>query len=208
MIEMSSAYCAAPETLAGPSGRGGLSPIPLFAIASAVWNKEVRGARVDFPLLPEPVQPVSIISMDSGCFIFTVVLLVFAAIVVAATVHSGRVAAERSRRDLEERTTALVPYQEAWAKAQVAGEKASADIVLKCGDYVVRAAQQWRPDFVSSYAWEVYRATLPLLRKRPDLAPQVLAIGRIAYSADRPGGVPTVYDEEAIRNDILAHKGG
>lgn len=47
-------------------------------------------------------------------------------------------------------------------------------------------------------------ATVRLHRGNPASKAAALAIGRLAYSASRPNRQPTVYDEQAIANDIAA----
>jgi hypothetical protein len=51
----------------------------------------------------------------------------------------------------------------------------------------------------------IYRRALELLRQRSDdsaFRAFVLHVGRLSYSAGRPDKRPTVYDEQAIANDI------
>ncbi len=51
----------------------------------------------------------------------------------------------------------------------------------------------------------VYRKALAQLKRPPDTKSQVLELGRTAYAVRRPDGKLTVYDEQAIMNDIAAH---
>lgn len=52
---------------------------------------------------------------------------------------------------------------------------------------------------------EVYRVYLSQLKNHPKIKPDCLVAGRRAYGVLRQDGNPTVYDEQAIANDILAH---
>jgi len=56
---------------------------------------------------------------------------------------------------------------------------------------------------------DAYQAALVLLENEaePSLRVFTLELGRLAYGVQRPEGVPTVYDENAINNDILARTG-
>ncbi|AGY57112.1 hypothetical protein GKIL_0866 [Gloeobacter kilaueensis JS1] len=56
----------------------------------------------------------------------------------------------------------------------------------------------------------VYKAALRILERHPESTEArvfALEVGRFYYSYDRKGGVPTVYDEAAIANDIAARSG-
>ena len=54
-------------------------------------------------------------------------------------------------------------------------------------------------------AEEIYQDALSFLKRKPDLKPFVLEVGRLAYGLKRKDKNPTVYDEQAIQNDINAH---
>lgn len=54
-------------------------------------------------------------------------------------------------------------------------------------------------------AGEIYQDMLKMLRAHSEYKPFALETGRLAYGLKRKDGVPTVYDEQAILNDINAH---
>lgn len=57
----------------------------------------------------------------------------------------------------------------------------------------------------------VYDSLLSCLARQPgntELRVNVLEIGRLAYGSKRPEGVPTIYDEQAVQNDILVRTSG
>jgi hypothetical protein len=110
-------------------------------------------------------------------------------------------AAEAARLEAEEQ---IELYHKSWAAAR---SSENIDALVRCGEYVIKAAQLWQPNTVESVAWDVYKEILSRLKTRPELKPTALAIGRAAYAARRPGGALTIYDEQAIQNDILAHAG-
>jgi hypothetical protein len=123
----------------------------------------------------------------------------------APRLEQERKEAEQERKKAEEDAEEQFrPYREAWAVARTSD---NLDIFTRCGDYLIKAARQWQPQLVESVAWDVYRETLQRLRTRPDLKPVALETGRAAYAARRAGGVLTIYDEQAIQNDIFAHSG-
>lgn len=58
---------------------------------------------------------------------------------------------------------------------------------------------------------QAYTAALGRLAADPQnaaLRTAALAAGRAHHGGLRPGGAPTVYDEQAIMNDLVAHSGG
>lgn len=107
--------------------------------------------------------------------------------------------AEQARREAEEK---FRPYEEAWGRARTAD---SIDTFVRCGDYLVKAARNWQPHLVQSVAWDVYKEVLRRLKMSPELKPFALEIGRVAYATRRPDGALTLYDEQAIQNDIMVH---
>lgn len=128
-------------------------------------------------------------------------LLVLGAIVVCVVLlamSSRRKQEAAAARALEE----IRPYQQAYAKAL-----ASADpqIIMKTGSGLVEATRYWQPWKIASVTEEVYKDALKLLKEHPEAKPYVLATGRSAYAVKRPEGKPTIYDEQAIMNDISAH---
>lgn len=55
-------------------------------------------------------------------------------------------------------------------------------------------------------AEELYHDALGLLGRNSELRPFALEMGRFAYGVKRPDRKPTVYDEQAITNDLQAHQ--
>jgi hypothetical protein len=106
------------------------------------------------------------------------------------------------RRAAARRDAKMAPYLKYWSDARQKGE---ASQILDAGKKLVEAAQWWDREAAARYASEVYRGCLPLLRGHPDFKPRLLDLGRAAYGWPRPDGNPTVYDEQAIANDIAAH---
>jgi hypothetical protein len=96
------------------------------------------------------------------------------------------------------------PYTEAWASARVSG---NLNALVQCGDYLVKAARLWQPHLLEAVSWDVYQEILLRLKENPEFKPAALELGRVAYSTRRPREILTVYDEQAIQNDILAHSG-
>jgi hypothetical protein len=107
--------------------------------------------------------------------------------------------AERTRLEAAEKYR---PYPEAWATARASD---NIDALVRCGDYLIKAARLWQSHLLVSVTWDVYEEILRRLKDNANLKPTALEMGRTAYSARRPGGILTVYDEQAIQNDILAH---
>ncbi len=138
-----------------------------------------------------------------GCFILAMIGVLIVAIWgwTRDQQKCRAAAAERAAQEAEEK---FRPYPEAWSAARASD---NVDALVRCGDFLIKAARLWQPHLVAPVAWEVYREILQLLRDNPGLKPFVLEVGRTAYSERRAGGVLTVYDEQAIQNDILAHSG-
>ncbi len=63
----------------------------------------------------------------------------------------------------------------------------------------------------SERAQKAYQLALSILADHPDsLSAKQFALtaGRKSYSAERPDKTPTIYDEQAIQNDIMIRTGG
>lgn len=63
---------------------------------------------------------------------------------------------------------------------------------------------------VPLFAGPLYALVLELLQNHPgdsNLRVFALEAGRLALGLGRPGGLPTIYDEQAIQNDISARTG-
>lgn len=138
-----------------------------------------------------------------GCFVLVMFGILVFAIWRSAKDHSKRWAAEaeQARAAGAEK---FRPYTEAWTAARASS---NLDTVVQCGDYLVKAARLWQPHLLEAVSWDVYQEMLSRLKDNPKLKPVVLDMGRVAYSSRRPRGLLTVYDEQAIQNDILAHSG-
>jgi len=117
-----------------------------------------------------------------------------------------RIAKQREERRIQaeeaeaEAQTNMPLYVTAWERAQARGDIPT---LLLCGDRLVKAARRWEPVAMPAYADVVYRDFLGRLKTNPEIKTQTLEMGRIAYGSRRQDGLLTVYDEEAIRNDIL-----
>ncbi|HKH49597.1 MAG TPA: hypothetical protein VKM72_33465 [Thermoanaerobaculia bacterium] len=106
------------------------------------------------------------------------------------------------RRTAAQRAAKMSPYLKYWSDARQKGE---VSLILDAGKKLVEAARWWDREMAARYASEAYRTCLPLLREHPDFKPHLLELGRAAYGWPRTDGRPTVYDEQAIANDITAH---
>lgn len=78
-------------------------------------------------------------------------------------------------------------------------------MILDAALKLSKAERLWAPLSSAATADQLYRGSLPLLRGRPKLRPLVLELGRFAYGWRRPGGALTIYDEQAIQNDMIAY---
>lgn len=134
--------------------------------------------------------------MEGGFgFLVLVVIVVLAVLLIMSSRQKQEAAASRAHEEMR-------PYHDAYAKAL-----ASADpqIIMKTGSGLVEAARYWQPWNVATVAEGVYNDALNLLKGNSAAKPYVLSIGRSAYAARRPEGKLTIYDEQAIMNDISAH---
>jgi hypothetical protein len=136
--------------------------------------------------------------MDSGPLPGLLLLVGIIAIAIFMGRHSSQKHEQARTRAIEE----MRPYHEAFAKAVSVTDP---QLVVKTGSGLVDAARYWQPGNVGSVAEVVYRDALNLLKSHPDIKPFALSVGRIAYGAKRPDRQVTVYDEQAIMNDIGAH---
>jgi len=135
---------------------------------------------------------------NCGALLVLVGLAMVAIVIVVVNIVQGRSAA-LARLEAEQR---FRQYAESWAAAR---SSENIDAFVRCGEYIIKASRLWQPHLVEKFAWEVYREVLQRLRKNPQLKPFALEIGRAAYSARRPGRELTIYDEQAIQNDIMVH---
>lgn len=99
----------------------------------------------------------------------------------------------------------LTPLWNALTAALASGAEVNA--VLRCCENLFSAARQWAPLETDRMIERAYREVLQHTTKRPELRPTALWLGRQAYASRRPKGVLTIYDEQAIQNDLMAHSG-
>jgi hypothetical protein len=138
-----------------------------------------------------------------GCFGLVMFGILVFAIWRSAKDQNRRWAAEAEQARIEG-AEKFRPYTEAWSAARTSSKL---DTVVQCGDYLVKAARLWQPHLLESVSWDFYQELLLRLKENPQLKPIVLEAGRVAYSTRRPRALLTIYDEQAIQNDILAHSG-
>lgn len=81
------------------------------------------------------------------------------------------------------------------------------DAVLRAAYDLLREAGRVAPLQAKGVTEQVYQDFLRHLRQRSDLAPGALWAGRQVYANRRLKGVLSVYDEQALLNDIIVHGG-
>jgi hypothetical protein len=138
-----------------------------------------------------------------GCFVLIIIGILAFLTWRSIKDRNKRLATEREQARIAGQEK-LRPYTEAWAAARTSS---NIDIVVRCGDYLVKAARLWQPHLLQAISGDVYQVILLRLKENPELKPVALELGRAAYSSRRQGRLLTVYDEQAIQNDILAHSG-
>ncbi|MBC7776860.1 MAG: hypothetical protein H7246_15615 [Phycisphaerae bacterium] len=115
-----------------------------------------------------------------------------------------------SDKDVKERKKAaqIVAASIAAKKKEYLEIKGEYDLALSTGDLgkIVSHGKTLvkNTSIISNDLGEIYADALNLLKDNPDLKPHVLEIGRKKYAFNRPDKAPTVYDEAAINNDIMA----
>jgi hypothetical protein len=139
-------------------------------------------------------------------FFAVVWIVVMIWLVVLISRRNTREWQERRRAAAAEKEERMPVYRAAWLQAR-SSDTVETAVLLQCGDYLLKEAQRWSPEEMPVLTWEVYREILRRLPARPELRVPALDFGRIAYAVRRPGGLPTVYDEQAIQNDILMREG-
>ena len=128
-------------------------------------------------------------------------LILFA--VIAAIVARFLILERRKKRRLRELKAAreqakrehqrlLTEYKESWAHGNT-DEIVIAAYAIIDSELVTRRELK-----------DIYRDALSLLPKNPRLKEYALRLGRSYYSNGRQDGAPTMYDELAISNDIMA----
>jgi chitodextrinase len=134
--------------------------------------------------------------MEGGCGFLLLIAVVALAIFL-------KMRSDQKQEDaVSQAHESVRPYRQAYDKALAS---ADSQVIMKTGSGLVEATRYWLPGDVASVAERVYRDALNLLKAHPEARPYVLSIGRSAYGARRPNGMLTVYDEQAIMNDISAH---
>jgi hypothetical protein len=96
----------------------------------------------------------------------------------------------------------LEPYTDAWMKA-CSSPSTPSNVLLRCGDYLIKAAGEWAPADLARISWEVYQVILGQLHSRPDLRAGALEIGRTAYRVRHRSGALGL--EQAIHNDLMVN---
>lgn len=131
--------------------------------------------------------------MSEMIWLLAVVLVLVGIAILHFKIKAWRLAALAAR---------MAPYREYYERALAAKDP---NMILDAALKLAKAERLWMPLSSAMTAGMLYHRSLPLFRGRPELRPQVLELGRFAYAWPRPGGSPTVYDEQAIQNDMIAH---
>ncbi len=126
--------------------------------------------------------------------IFIVVLYI-----VLSTLNRRRIAIKRRKEHAEIRLIHEAEYRSLQEDYFNAIEANDISQITACGSLFAMSRLVYQEDLD-----EMYSNALGLLETRPDLKPYALEIGRRKYALSREDGSPTVYDEAAIQNDILA----
>jgi len=135
-------------------------------------------------------------AMESGIgFLFLIAIVVLVVLLKMNSRQKEEGARSRAHDEMR-------PYHQAYANALASADMS---IVIKTGNGLLEAARYWQPWDVASVTEGVYKDALNLLKEHPDAKPYALSIGRAAYAARRLDGKLTIYDEQAIMNDISAH---
>jgi hypothetical protein len=128
--------------------------------------------------------------MDS-CGIFLVVFGIGALLIIPFALRAK-----------EQHDTKLTILREAYAGAKLIGEPGK---ITAAAQAIVDEVKRSNPLGLATIADEIYRDMLKLLKAHPECKPFALEMGRLAYGSKRKDRSPTVYDEQAILNDINAH---
>jgi len=95
----------------------------------------------------------------------------------------------------------LERLRDVYSRAKSGGQ---ADQVIDASRAMVQEARLNKAK-LAEVANQIYQDLLTMLRSDSRYKPLALEIGRLAYGSKRKDGLPTVYDEQAILNDISAH---
>lgn len=101
-----------------------------------------------------------------------------------------------------EQSAKLLELKGIYLQAKLTGETAQ---VVAAARAVLDEARRGDRLRLPVEAAELYRDILGMLKARPEYKPFALEVGRLAYGSRRKDWSPTVYDEQAILNDINAY---
>lgn len=107
---------------------------------------------------------------------------------------------KRARRLKEEYAELMATYMEA--------RTTSPESLIGIANGLLGRAKEIPKESPTVLAAWLYSDALNLVSVDQRYRPFALAMGRAAYGLPRDQGVPTVYDEAAIKNDIEARVGG
>ena len=124
-------------------------------------------------------------SIFVGVFVSGIVVVVIATIVMLKR-HEAR----------------AEPLRNAYSSAKSSNEP---DRIMRTARALLEEFRQSNPKSLAGVAEQIYSDALGLLGSAPQLKPFALEMGRVAYGSKREDKQPTVYDEQAIQNDIHAH---
>ena len=127
--------------------------------------------------------------MDS-CGIFFIIVAISLIIIVPIAIRASS-AQEAKLREL----------REAYHRAKSTGNPAQ---VISAARAMIQEARLNKAK-QAAFASEVYQDMLTMLKLNSEYKPFALETGRLAYGLKRSDGVPTVYDEQAILNDMNVH---
>lgn len=126
-----------------------------------------------------------------GCGIF-VLIFVIGLLIGTPFVLQAKTAHEEKLRELRESYTA-------------AKQSGNPQKIISAGRAIVEEMKLRNPLGLPAASEEIYRDMLRLLKTSAEYKPFALEMGRLAYGSKRKDRNPTVYDEQAILNDINAH---
>jgi hypothetical protein len=95
----------------------------------------------------------------------------------------------------------LTELREAYLRAKSTDDPAQ---IIAAARVMIRGARL-NKQRQAALASEVYQDMLAMLKLHSEYKPFALETGRLAYGLKRSDGAPTVYDEQAILNDINVH---
>lgn len=126
-----------------------------------------------------------------GCGVF-VAVMVIGMLVMIPFVLSAQ----------EDHSAKLVELRERYSAAKSSGQVGAIESSARA---VVEQFRMTRQSGLLGISEEIYRDALGFVKNMPELKPFALEMGRLAYGLKRKDKNPTIYDEQAILNDINAH---